>query len=149
MKKTGLEKEFKFDCDTPCKSCPYRKDAVLRLWAKEEFERLLESDSDYFGVTYGCHKKNGSICVGWLMLCEDEEFEHNWTIMWKELPSQNRRIVKSEVFYTMVCSQFTYEGQARVIEYALNKYKKEATEAISFSSQILDDVKKAQDEGQN
>jgi hypothetical protein len=67
MKKTGLEKDFKFDCNTPCKTCPYRKDAVLRLWAKEEFERLLESESDFFGVTYGCHKKTGSICVGWLM----------------------------------------------------------------------------------
>ncbi len=56
-----------FQCTQPCSNCPYRTDAPLRHWDKAEFETLLESETDQFGKTYGCHKNNGSICVGWLM----------------------------------------------------------------------------------
>jgi len=57
---------------SPCNDCPYRKDAPLRLWAVEEFQDLLESDNKEehgtnFAPVYGCHKKDGHICVGWLM----------------------------------------------------------------------------------
>lgn len=52
---------------SPCNNCPYRKDAPLQLWAKEEFEDLLNSEKEQFGKIYGCHKKDGHVCVGWLM----------------------------------------------------------------------------------
>lgn len=51
----------------PCEKCPYRRDAPIGLWAREEFERLLESDVDTLGVMYGCHKGNGHFCAGWLL----------------------------------------------------------------------------------
>lgn len=53
---------------TPCKNCPYRKDAPLQLWDKEEFTDLLHNDSTQFGAKYGCHKQETKhVCVGWLM----------------------------------------------------------------------------------
>lgn len=58
---------MEFKCKTPCKNCPYRKDAPLQLWSKDEFSDLIKKDADYMGATYGCHKNNGSVCVGWLM----------------------------------------------------------------------------------
>ncbi len=51
----------------PCNSCPYRMDAPRQLWSKVEFELLLENDFSELGVTYGCHKNDGHICVGFLM----------------------------------------------------------------------------------
>lgn len=59
-----------YSCKTPCKNCPYRKDAPLQLWDKKEFKDLLENEKKEMGVTYVCHKNNGSICVGWLMMQE-------------------------------------------------------------------------------
>ncbi len=56
-----------FQCTQPCNNCPYRKDAPLAHWAVEEYEDLLEKEADPMGAVYGCHKANGSICVGWLM----------------------------------------------------------------------------------
>lgn len=56
-----------FECTTPCKSCPYRKDAKIAFWSIDEFENLLQKEDDYFGAAYMCHQKNGSICVGFLM----------------------------------------------------------------------------------
>lgn len=52
---------------SPCKSCPYRKDTPLQHWDKSEFETLLAKDKEYMGAVYGCHKKNGTVCKGWLM----------------------------------------------------------------------------------
>ncbi len=52
----------------PCGNCPYRKDAPLALWAKDHFEDLLENEKDIVGKVYGCHKQNGSVCVGWAIL---------------------------------------------------------------------------------
>lgn len=63
-----MKKVAPYSCKTPCKNCPYRKDAPLQLWHKEEFKKLLESDNDTMGTFYGCHKNNGSVCVGWLMM---------------------------------------------------------------------------------
>lgn len=51
----------------PCNDCPYRKDAPLQKWSVEEFKRLVEMDGDQFGSTYGCHKKDDHVCVGWLI----------------------------------------------------------------------------------
>lgn len=55
-------------CTSPCTTCPYRKDAKLRHWHKKEFETLMKSEKDYFGTVYACHKKNGSVCIGWLIM---------------------------------------------------------------------------------
>lgn len=55
-------------CKTsPCNNCPYRKDAPLRHWSIQEFIDLLNKEKDYFGSVYGCHKKDDSVCIGWLM----------------------------------------------------------------------------------
>lgn len=59
---------------TPCKTCPYRKDAPLALWAKEEFQDLLDSEHHIMGRTYGCHKNNGTVCKGWLMNQDKRNF---------------------------------------------------------------------------
>lgn len=56
-----------FECTQPCGNCPYRTDAPVKHWHKEEFKHLLEMENDQMGTTYLCHKNNGSICVGWLM----------------------------------------------------------------------------------
>lgn len=67
-----MEKVELFGCKRPCGNCPYRTDSPLQHWDKYEFERLLEKSKDWMGATYMCHKKNGSICVGWLMK-QDED----------------------------------------------------------------------------
>lgn len=56
-----------FHCTQPCSNCPYRTDAPTKHWHKSEFETLIESETDQLGRVYGCHKNNGSVCVGWLM----------------------------------------------------------------------------------
>ncbi len=60
--------ELNFKAKTPCKNCPYRKDAPLRLWHYQHYIDLLEEDKKQFGGVYACHKKNGSVCIGWLMM---------------------------------------------------------------------------------
>lgn len=60
--------ELKFKSNTPCKNCPYRKDAPLRLWHNHHYLDLLKYEKEYFGVVYACHKKNGCVCIGWLMM---------------------------------------------------------------------------------
>lgn len=57
---------MEFKSNTPCNNCPYRKDAPRQHWHKEEFKKLVANDHDWCPV-YGCHKGNGSVCVGWLM----------------------------------------------------------------------------------
>lgn len=52
---------------SPCKKCPYRKDAPLRLWSVQEFTDLIKNESSEMGAIYGCHNKDGKICTGWLM----------------------------------------------------------------------------------
>ncbi len=64
----------KFTKKKPCNSCPYRKDTSLQIWHREEFERLLENEKDYIGKVYGCHKKDGCACTGWLMLQDKNYF---------------------------------------------------------------------------
>jgi hypothetical protein len=51
----------------PCNNCPYRKDAPLKHWSIQEFRDLLASEKTQFGTVYACHKKDGHVCVGWLM----------------------------------------------------------------------------------
>lgn len=56
-----------FECTEPCGNCPYRADAPLRFWSKQEFVNLFASENGYLGKIYQCHKNNGSVCVGWLI----------------------------------------------------------------------------------
>ncbi len=58
---------MKFTKKSPCNNCPYRKDSPIALWSVEEFKKLVETENDYFGSVYGCHKKDGNVCVGWLI----------------------------------------------------------------------------------
>lgn len=69
MQKVGL-----FECTKPCGNCPYRKDAPLRLWHKEEFEKLAASENEVIGKVYKCHKNNGSACIGWLIKQDENNF---------------------------------------------------------------------------
>lgn len=57
-----------FSCKTPCSNCPYRKDAPTQHWHKIEFEGLINNGKQLIGAVYKCHKNNGSVCVGWLMM---------------------------------------------------------------------------------
>lgn len=68
----------------PCNNCPYRTDAPLKLWHKSEFENLAAQDTQWGGV-YQCHKKDGHVCVGWLMKQDDNRF-----------PNLNLRIMLSK-----------------------------------------------------
>ena len=63
--------QFKFY--SPCKLCPYRMDAPLAHWSIEEFKDLILKDNDYMGTVYGCHKKDNTVCRGWLM---DQDNRH-------------------------------------------------------------------------
>lgn len=67
MQSKSESKVHLFSCTQPCNNCPYRTDAPLQLWHKSEYEKLLAMESDQMGTIYGCHKNNGSVCVGWLM----------------------------------------------------------------------------------
>ncbi len=58
---------MKFTKTSPCNNCPYRKDAPLQHWHKSEFTDLLAHERSTLGVVYGCHKKDGNVCIGWLM----------------------------------------------------------------------------------
>jgi hypothetical protein len=64
--------ELKFDKREPCTSCPYRTDAPLQLWSREEFVNLLDKDVSQMGSTFGCHEYNkrrdeAQVCIGWLL----------------------------------------------------------------------------------
>ena len=76
-----------YKCKTPCKNCPYRKDAPLQLWSKEVFSDLIKNDADYMGAVYACHKNNGSVCVGWLM---DQDKRNHPSIMLRLSLSKNK-----------------------------------------------------------
>ena len=61
---------MKWSTRTPCKSCPYRRDAPLGFWAWDEFVNLEFQDSDPVnGHTFGCHgtKSDPDVCAGWLL----------------------------------------------------------------------------------
>lgn len=65
---------LKFKATSPCNNCPYRKDAPLQHWVKEEFKDLLKNETDFMGTVYACHKKNGCVCTGWLMMQDKNNF---------------------------------------------------------------------------
>lgn len=51
----------------PCKNCPYRIDAPLRHWSVEEFKDLIKNSNEQFGAVYSCHKKDGTVCTGFVL----------------------------------------------------------------------------------
>lgn len=57
----------------PCENCPYRMDAPRGHWSREEFQKVLESEADYFGTVFACHKQidlprsQRGFCAGWLL----------------------------------------------------------------------------------
>jgi hypothetical protein len=57
-----------FECKTPCGNCPYRKDAPREFWHRDEFRKVADSGRKFIGDNFLCHKNNGSICVGYLMV---------------------------------------------------------------------------------
>jgi hypothetical protein len=65
---------MKFCRKSPCKDCPYRLDAPLQKWHVSEFEKVLRSETDQFGFVFYCHKKDGHVCVGFLMNQEKRNF---------------------------------------------------------------------------
>ncbi len=65
--KKKVKQEPLYGKTCPCATCPYQKSAKLQLWNKSEFVRLLEMEKDFMGTIYGCHKKDGSVCRGWLI----------------------------------------------------------------------------------
>lgn len=59
----------------PCNNCPYRTDAPLQFWDKQEFVNLWkEEKNEQFGKVFGCHKKDGHICIGWLLKQRDRNY---------------------------------------------------------------------------
>src|ERR1700755_2439595 len=56
-----------FQCKRPCRSCPYRKDAPVKLWAEDEFDKVLAGEADLLGSVFLCHRNHGGVCVGFLM----------------------------------------------------------------------------------
>lgn len=73
--------KLEFKANKPCSDCPYRKDAPLKLWHKSEYKKLADNENNFMGTVYGCHKQNGCVCVGWLMMQDQRRF-----------PSMNLRI---------------------------------------------------------
>lgn len=57
--------------ETPCGSCPYRKDCPSGVWHESEYEKLIQYDKDTGEQPHGvfmCHSNNDqvTICRGWL-----------------------------------------------------------------------------------
>lgn len=59
---------------SPCRSCPYRKDVKLAHWSIEEYKDLIKNENSDLGAIYGCHKKDGKICTGWIMNQDKNRF---------------------------------------------------------------------------
>jgi hypothetical protein len=69
-----MNKVAPYTCTQPCNNCPYRTDAPLQHWDKSEYIKLLALENDTMGGIYGCHKNNGSTCIGWLMKQDENNF---------------------------------------------------------------------------
>lgn len=65
---------MKFCKLSPCDNCPYRTDAPIRLWHKDEFLKVLNSEQTSFGKVFQCHKKDDHVCVGYLMKQDERGF---------------------------------------------------------------------------
>ena len=100
---------LQFKGKSPCKDCPYRKDAPLQKWSSEEFADLIVKDKDETGSVYGCHKKNGTVCKGWLM---DQDERRLPSIMLRlELSKQK---VTREYLDNLTCSSERFHSIAEM-----------------------------------
>lgn len=59
--------------ESPCPSCPYRKDTPKGVWAQDHYEMLPQYDGDIGEqvtkgafAPFGCHYDNGNLCRGWI-----------------------------------------------------------------------------------
>lgn len=56
---------------TPCATCPFRTDAPVGMWHPDEYQKLIDAESDYMGIIFSCHKhrraKKRGMCAGWLL----------------------------------------------------------------------------------
>jgi hypothetical protein len=64
----------KFEYKSPCGNCPYRRDSPLRHWHIEEFQKVWDAEESDLGAMFMCHKKNGSVCIGFLMNQDAQNF---------------------------------------------------------------------------
>ncbi len=59
--------------ESPCASCPYRKDAPLAHWDASHFFQVLASEEQQFGDMFNCHghikkkPEDRGFCIGWLL----------------------------------------------------------------------------------
>lgn len=64
---------MKWAQDTPCKTCPYRRDVAIGTWHPLEFAKLLGEDRSELGAVYQCHvtrrlpEAERDVCAGWLL----------------------------------------------------------------------------------
>lgn len=100
-----------FTKKSPCNNCPYRKDAPLKLWHKEEYEKLLRSENDQLGSIYGCHKKDGHTCVGWLMKQDENRFPSNMLRI-----SLSRNNVTREYLDSLTCKSPLYKNVKEMVQ---------------------------------
>lgn len=122
---------MEFKGKTPCANCPYRKDAPRRLWAKEEFADLLESENGAMGKTYGCHKKNGTVCRGWLM---NQDKRHFPSIALRiQLSNQH---IHRKYLDSLHCKSEMFESVQEMCEANYPELKDEVTEEIKAALNI-------------
>jgi hypothetical protein len=67
-----------FGCVKPCANCPYRTDAPVAHWHRDEFKKVLEAETSELGAVFLCHKNTGGVCVGFLM---DQDRRNHPSIM--------------------------------------------------------------------
>jgi hypothetical protein len=96
---------------SPCNNCPYRTDAPLKLWHKSEYEKLLASENSQCGSIYLCHKKDGHVCVGWLMKQDEQNFP---SIMLRISLSKNN--VTREYLDSLNCNAPLYKDVRAMIK---------------------------------
>lgn len=103
---------------SPCNNCPYRVDAPLQLWHREEFEKLAAEETNNFGAIYQCHKKDRHVCVGWLM----KQDEHNFPNINLRLSLSKNNITR-KYLDALHCNVELYESVADMIKANYPKIK--------------------------
>lgn len=105
------EAKLFFSGTHPCKSCPYRKDAPKQLWAKYEFDKLIQEDKQMFGGNYKCHKNDGSCCKGWLINQDNRRLPNiNLRIL------MNKEVVTREYLDQLKCKVEMFETIEEMVE---------------------------------
>lgn len=61
---------------SPCDSCPYRRDVASGVWHETEYAKLPEFDKptgEQPVYCFLCHQKNGRLCAGWVAVHDMNE----------------------------------------------------------------------------